>query len=194
MTSIITLHKVRKKLDLFTPKKAILKYFLTESNICSPVLLNLLNLLQKIDKILGKPPIWSLFLNSFNKFNKEWANHDSCKILCILLIKLTLCMLDNFLCFCCHLLLTFFSKLTFSKKNLSGTLSECQTVWIQINNNIWLVLVWVRIICTGYQLMIKVATSKERFNNCIPACHNQLNVRTEHTREFHNKVPPSVTK
>ena len=39
-------------------------------------------------------------------------------------------MLGNFSCFCCHLL-TFF-KTNFIKKNLSGTLSECQTVWIQI--------------------------------------------------------------
>ena len=33
------------------------------------VLLNLLNLLRKGNKMLGKPHILSLFLNSFNKFN-----------------------------------------------------------------------------------------------------------------------------
>ena len=41
---------------------------------------------------------------------------------------LTLCMLGNFSCFCCHLL-TFF-RVNFLKKNLTVTLSECQTVWI----------------------------------------------------------------
>ena len=40
------------------------------SNICAPVLLNLLNSLRKRDKMLSKPHILSLFLNSFNKFNK----------------------------------------------------------------------------------------------------------------------------
>ena len=47
--------------------------------------------------------------------------------------KLTLCMLGNLHAFdvvCWH----FFSKLTLKSflKNLSGTLSDCQTVWIQI--------------------------------------------------------------
>ena len=41
-----------------------------ESNIHALVLLNLLNLLQKRDKMLGKPRILSLFPNLFNKFNK----------------------------------------------------------------------------------------------------------------------------
>ena len=36
----------------------------------APVLLNLLNLFQKSDKMLGKPQILSLFPNSFDKFNK----------------------------------------------------------------------------------------------------------------------------
>ena len=44
-----------------------------ESNIRAPVLLNLLNLLQKRDKMLGKPGILYLFVNSFNKFNKTLA-------------------------------------------------------------------------------------------------------------------------
>ena len=42
-------------------------------NICAPVLLNLLNLLWKSDKMLGKPYILALFLNLSNKFNKTWA-------------------------------------------------------------------------------------------------------------------------
>ena len=44
-----------------------------ESYIRAPVLLNLLNSLRKRDKMLGKPPILSLFPNSFNKFNNAWA-------------------------------------------------------------------------------------------------------------------------
>ena len=44
-----------------------------ESNIRALVLLNLLNLMRKRDKMLGKPHILSLSLNSFNKLNKTWA-------------------------------------------------------------------------------------------------------------------------
>ena len=44
-----------------------------ESYIHAPVLLNLSNMLQKRDKMLGKPRILSLFPNSFNKFNKTGA-------------------------------------------------------------------------------------------------------------------------
>ena len=44
-----------------------------ESNIRALVLLNLFNSLQKSDKMLDTPRILSLFLNSFNKFNKTWA-------------------------------------------------------------------------------------------------------------------------
>ena len=44
-----------------------------ESNIRALVLLNLLNSLRKRDKMLSKPRIFSLSLNSFNKFNKTWA-------------------------------------------------------------------------------------------------------------------------
>ena len=42
-------------------------------------------------------------------------------------------MLDNFSRFC-YRLLTFF-KINFFKKILSGTVSECQTVWIQISTD-----------------------------------------------------------
>ena len=37
------------------------------------VLLNLLNSLRKRDKMLGKPRIFSLFRNEFNKFNNTRA-------------------------------------------------------------------------------------------------------------------------
>ena len=48
-----------------------------------------------------------------------------------ILFFLTLYMLGNFSCFCCRLL-TFFTISFFTKKNLSGTLSENQTNWIRI--------------------------------------------------------------
>ena len=62
--------------------------------------------------------------------------------------KLNLCMLGNFSCFCCRLL-TFF-KINL-KKFLSGTLSGCQTFWIQIRTNIMSVQIWVQTVCKGYQ-------------------------------------------
>ena len=67
--------------------------------------------------------------------------------------------LGNFSCFCCPLL-TFF-KSFFFQKILSGTLSECQTVWIQIRSDILSVLIWIQTVCNGYQQMTKVAPSKE---------------------------------
>ena len=54
----------------------------------------------------------------------------------------------------------FSSKLLF--KNLSGTLSERQTVWIQIRTNILSVLIWVQTVCKGYQQMTKVTACKQR--------------------------------
>ena len=47
-----------------------MSYDKLESNFHALVLLNLLNLLRKRDKMLGKPRILSLFLNLFNEFNK----------------------------------------------------------------------------------------------------------------------------
>ena len=39
----------------------------------------------------------------------------------------------------------------FSKKNLSGISVECQTVLIQIMSVVLLGLIWVQIVCKGYQ-------------------------------------------
>ena len=64
---------------------------------------------------------------------------------------LTLSMLGNFSCLCCRLL-TFF-KVNF----LSGTLSECQTVWIQIRTNIMSVLIWIQTVCKVNQQTTKFA-------------------------------------
>ena len=60
--------------------------------------------------------------------------------------------------------------LSFFKKNLSGTLSGCQTVRIQIrtrateSTNILSVLIWVQTVCKGYQQITKVTASKEQLN------------------------------
>ena len=51
---------------------------------------------------------------------------------------LTLCILGNFSYSSCRLP-------TFFKKFFSGTLSECQTVWIQIRTDIMSVLIWVQL-------------------------------------------------
>ena len=51
------------------------------------------------------------------------------------LAVLTLCMLDNFSCFCCHLI--FFRKFTFSNFFLLGTLSECQIVVNGLGYRLW---------------------------------------------------------
>ena len=56
--------------------------------------------------------------------------------------KLALCMLGNFSWLYSILWWLFFSKLT--QKIISGTLSECQTVWIQIRADILWVLIWVK--------------------------------------------------
>ena len=56
----------------------------------------------------------------------------------------------------------FFQNQFFKKIILSETLSECQTVWIQIRTNIVSVLIWVQTVCKDRQQITKVATSKGR--------------------------------
>ena len=59
------------------------------------------------------------------------------------------------------------SSADFFKKNkniLSGTLSECQMVWIQIRTNILSVLIWVQTVCKDYQHTTKVSFSLVRKN------------------------------
>ena len=58
----------------------------------------------------------------------------------------------------------FFFQNYFFQKILSGILSECQTVWIQIRADILSALIWVQTVCKGYQQTTKVATSEERVN------------------------------
>ena len=55
----------------------------------------------------------------------------------------------------------FFFKLTFSKKNLLGKPSECQTVWLQIRSDVLSGLIRVQTVCKGYQQTKKAATSGE---------------------------------
>ena len=87
---------------------------------------------------------------------------------------LTLCMMGNFSCFGCPLL-TFFFKLTFSQF-LSGILSECQTVWIQIRTYILTVLIRVNTVCKGYQQRQESPLSRKELkaiffcHECIPWC------------------------
>ena len=71
-------------------------------------------------------------------------------------------MLDNFSCIKCRLL-TFFNINIF-KKFSSRTLSECQTVWIQIRTDILSVLIWIQNVSKGYQQTTIVTTSKKRVN------------------------------
>ena len=56
----------------------------------------------------------------------------------------------------------FQNQLFQKKKKLSGTLLECQTVWIQIRTDFMSALIWVQTVCKGYQQMANVAASKER--------------------------------
>ena len=49
----------------------------------------------------------------------------------------------------------------FLKKNLSGKSVECQAVWIQIMSNVLLGLIWVQIVCKGYQQQTLYIVSKE---------------------------------
>ena len=69
-------------------------------------------------------------------------------------------ILVNFSCLRCCLLT--FLKVTFSKKNLSGTLSECLTALIQIRTDVMSILIWVETVCKSYQQMTIVMASKER--------------------------------
>ena len=47
------------------------------------------------------------------------------------------------------------------QKIISGTLSECQRVWIQIRTDILSVLIWIQTVCNSYQQMIKVALARK---------------------------------
>ena len=63
--------------------------------------------------------------------------------------SICLCILGNFSCFRCRLLIFF--KINFFRKILSGTLTECQTIWI-----------WVQTVCKGFQHRINSASLRAR--------------------------------
>ena len=60
-----------------------------------------------------------------------------------------------------------FFKISFSRKIPSGTLSGCQSVWVQIRTDILSVLIWVQTVCNGYQQKTKALTSKELVEKTI---------------------------
>ena len=76
--------------------------------------------------------------------------------------------------FCC-LLLTLF-KSHFFQEILTGTLSDCQMVLIQIRTDSMSVRVWVQTVCKGYQQTIKVAINKERVYHPKFIVSNQMEV------------------
>ena len=48
------------------------------------------------------------------------------------------------------------------KKNISVTLSECQTVWILIRPDILSGLIWIQTVCKDHQQTTKFATGRQR--------------------------------
>ena len=74
---------------------------------------------------------------------------------------LNLCMLGNFACLFCRLLI-FFQNIIFQK--IFKEYHQCQTVWIQIRPGILSGLIWIQTVCTDYQQTTKVATSRQRVN------------------------------
>ena len=81
----------------------------------------------------------------------------------------TLCMLGNFSCFCCHQL-AFFQNSLF-QKILSGTLSECQMVWIQIRMDVLPVLIWVQTVCKDHQQMTNSPLAGKELRQSVRQCN-----------------------
>ena len=50
------------------------------------------------------------------------------------------------------------------QKNLSGTLFECQTVWIHIRTDILSVLIWVQTVRKGYRQIAKSLLTRYDLN------------------------------
>ena len=55
----------------------------------------------------------------------------------------------------------------FFKKLLSGTLLECQTVWIQISTDFSSILIWLQTVCKGYQQTTKVSACRHRVRDLL---------------------------
>ena len=73
----------------------------------------------------------------------------------------------------------FFSELTFSKISSRNIFSACQTVWIQLRNDILYVLIWVQMVCKDYQLRQKVGASRERVNGTFGQFKDKITVNSE---------------
>ena len=99
------------------------------------------------------------------KVNFRFEKWDLCFVIYMFLLNnpssgdINSLNLSCFSLFCCSML-TFFQIKLF-QKILSGTLSQCQTIWIQISTDILSVLIWVQTVCKDYQPTTNVAASKE---------------------------------
>ena len=62
--------------------------------------------------------------------------------------------------YACFSVVYFFFKTTL---NFSGILSKCQTVWIQIKPDILSCLIWVQLICKGYQRPTNICDNCKNF-------------------------------
>ena len=108
---------------------------------------------------------------------------------------ITLCMLGFVSCFRCGLLI-FFQNYCF-KKILSGMLSEyvCQTVWVQIRNDLLLVLIWVQTDCKGlYQQTTGIIASNQlplTESSCYaqPLPHSHHSSTPRHPPHTHTHLP-----
>ena len=73
-----------------------------------------------------------------------------------------ICGSEKFCMLFCRLLILF-SKSTFLKKNLSGTPSECQAVWIPIRPDVLSGLIFVQSVCKGDEQTTRVGDASVLF-------------------------------
>ena len=85
-------------------------------------------------------------------------------------------MLGNFACFKSS---AYFFKNQLLKK-IFQEYHQCQTVWIQIRPNFLPVLIWVTIVCKGYQQMTKADNMYRKPRLCLCSLPNKkLNLVTQ---------------
>ena len=75
----------------------------------------------------------------------------------------------------------FFFQNKHFQKILSGTLSECQTVWIQTRMDILSVLTWVQTVCKGYQQTKKVPARRQRVKAASSLLLGEMIAKLERT-------------
>ena len=71
------------------------------------------------------------------------------------------------------------------QKILSGKLSVCQIIRVQIRTGILMDLIWVQTDCKGYQQMTKVATCKARVNMSEQLSSGATDVNFSWSLHFH---------